>query len=266
MGSTNRVAIVTASDSGIGKTTALMLAERGFDIGVTWHSDEEGAMKTCREIEARGQRAEAIQLDLSQLPDGAKAIERLIERFGRIDVLVNNAGAMVKASFLEMEYDQWRSIFSVDVDGAFLCSQIAARQMVKQGEGGRIVNITSVHEHTPLPDASAYASAKHALGGLTKSMAVAGLTKALANEWAGRGVNVNAVAPGAIATPMNDMDDSEVEPGSMPNIPLARPGHTKEIASLVAWLCDSDASYATGQSFIVDGGFMLGNPQFKPAE
>ena len=135
--------------------------------------------------------------------------------------------------------------------------QIAARQMVKQGEGGRIVNITSVHEHTPLPDASAYTAAKHALGGLTKSMAL---------ELVKHKILVNAVAPGAIATPMNDMDDSEVKEGAMPEIPLARPGHTKEIASLVAWLCDSDASYTTGQSFIVDGGFMLANPQFKPAE
>lgn len=119
------------------------------------------------------------------------------------------------------------------------------------------MNITSVHEHTPLPDASAYTAAKHALGGLTKSMAL---------ELVKHKILVNAVAPGAIATPMNDMDDSEVKEGSMPSIPLARPGHTKEIASLVAWLCDSDASYITGQSFIVDGGFMLANPQFKPAE
>ena len=250
-----RVAIVTASDSGIGKTTALMLAERGFDIGVTWHSDEKGALETCREVEAQGQRAEAIHLDLSTLPEGAKAIETLIARFGRLDVLVNNAGAMTKAPFLDMPFDDWRNIFTVDVDGAFLCSQIAARQMVKQGEGGRIVNITSVHEHTPLPDASAYTAAKHALGGLTKSMAL---------ELVKHKILVNAVAPGAIGTPMNDMDDSEVKEGSMPEIPLARPGHTKEIASLVAWLCDSDASYTTGQSFIVDGGFMLANPQFKP--
>ena len=162
-----KVAIVTASDSGIGKTTALMLAERGFDIGVTWHSDEKGALETCREVEAKGRRAEAVQLDLSTLPQGAQAIETLITRFGRLDVLVNNAGAMTKAPFLDMPFEEWRGIFTVDVDGAFLCSQIAARQMVKQGEGGRIVNITSVHEHTPLPDASAYTAAKHALGGLT---------------------------------------------------------------------------------------------------
>jgi len=255
MTTAQRVAIVTASDSGIGKTTALMLAERGFDIGVTWHSDEEGAAQTCREVEALGRRAEAIQLDLSHLPEGAKAIETLISRFGRLDALVNNAGAMTKAPFLEMEFDQWRSILTVDVDGAFLCSQIAARQMVKQGQGGRIVNITSVHEHTPLPDASAYTAAKHALGGLTKSMAL---------ELVQHNILVNAVAPGAIATPMNDMDDGDAKPGSMPEIPLARPGQTKEIASLVAWLCDTDASYTTGQSFIVDGGFMLANPQFKP--
>lgn len=114
----------------------LMLAERGFDVGVTWHSDEKGALATCREIEARGQRAEAIHLDLSNLPEGAKAIETLITRFGRLDVLVNNAGVMNKAPFLDLSFDDWRHIFTVDVDGAFLCSQIAARQMVKQGEGG----------------------------------------------------------------------------------------------------------------------------------
>ncbi|MRS90896.1 SDR family oxidoreductase [Enterobacteriaceae bacterium RIT714] len=257
MASTQRVAIVTASDSGIGKTTALLLAGRGFDIGVTWHSDEDGALKTCQEIEALGRRAEAIQLDLSHLPEGANAIETLIARLGRLDALVNNAGAMAKAPFLDMSFEDWRSIFTVDVDGAFLCSQIAARQMIQQGEGGRIVNITSVHEHTPLPEASAYTAAKHALGGLTKSMAL---------ELVHHNILVNAVAPGAIATPMNDMDDSEVKAGSMPEIPLARPGHTSEIASLVAWLCDTDASYTTGQSFIIDGGFMLANPQFKPQD
>lgn len=253
----NRVAIVTASDSGIGQTTALMLAQRGFDVGVTWHSDEKGAQETCREIDALGCRSESIQLDLSTLPEGAKAIATLIERFGRLDVLVNNAGTMSKAPFLDMDFNDWRSIFTVDVDGAFLCSQIAARQMVRQGQGGRIVNITSVHEHTPLPDASAYTAAKHALGGLTQSMAL---------ELAVHNILVNAVAPGAIATPMNGMDDTAVKEGSLPAVPLARPGHTKEIASLVAWLCDSDASYTTGQSFIVDGGFMLVNPQFRPPE
>ncbi|WLI77754.1 SDR family oxidoreductase [Kosakonia sp. H02] len=253
--SETKVAIVTAADSGIGKQSALMLAEQGFDIGITWHSDDNGAKETAQRVAALGRRAETIQLDLSHLPDGAQAIETLISRFGRIDALVNNAGAMSKAAFLDVTFDDWRSIFTVDVDGAFLCSQIAARQMVKQGQGGRIVNITSVHEHTPLPEASAYTAAKHALGGLTKSMAL---------ELVEHNILVNAVAPGAIATPMNNMTDDDAKPGSMPNIPLARPGTTKEIASMVAWLCSENASYTTGQSFIIDGGFMLANPQFKP--
>lgn len=253
--SANKIAIVTAADSGIGKQSALMLAERGFDIGITWHSDERGAQETAQKVEAFGRRAETIQLDLSHLPDGAQAIETLIARFGRIDALVNNAGAMSKAPFLDLTFEDWRSIFTVDVDGAFLCSQIAARHMVKQGQGGRIVNITSVHEHTPLPEATAYTAAKHALGGLTKSMAL---------ELVPHNILVNAVAPGAIATPMNNMSDDDAKPGSMPNIPLARPGSTREIASMVAWLCADDASYTTGQSFIIDGGFMLANPQFKP--
>lgn len=253
--SATKVAIVTAADSGIGKQCALMLAEQGFDIGITWHSDEQGAKETARHVEKRGRRAETIQLDLSQLPQGAQAIDSLIARFGRIDALVNNAGAMSKAPFLDVTFEEWRTIFTVDVDGAFLCSQIAARQMVNQGQGGRIVNITSVHEHTPLPEASAYTAAKHALGGLTKSMAL---------ELIEHNILVNAVAPGAIATPMNNMRDEDATPGSMPNIPLARPGRTQEIASMVAWLCSDDASYTTGQSMIIDGGFMLANPQFKP--
>lgn len=251
-----KVAIVTASDSGIGKACALQLAQQGFAIGITWHSDEQGARDTAQEVMKLGVRAETIQLDLSRLPEGAQGLEQLITRLGRIDVLVNNAGTMSKAAFLDMPFADWRQIFTVDVDGAFLCSQLAARQMVKQGEGGRIINITSVHEHTPLPEASAYTAAKHALGGLTKSMAL---------ELVKHNILVNAVAPGAIATPMNDMDDGDVTPGSEPSIPLGRPGLTREIASLIGWLCSEGAGYTTGQSLIVDGGFMLANPQFKPA-
>ncbi len=249
-----KVAIVTAADSGIGRQCALMLAEQGFDIGITWHSDEKGAQEAASQVAAFGRRAETIHLDLSQLPEGAQAIETLISRLGRIDALVNNAGAMTKAPFLEVTFEDWRKIFTVDVDGAFLCGQIAARHMVQQGQGGRIINITSVHEHTPLPEASAYTAAKHALGGLTQSMAL---------ELVEHNILVNAVAPGAIATPMNNMRDEDATPGSMPIIPLARPGTTKEIASMVAWLCSEYASYTTGQSFIIDGGFMLANPQFK---
>ncbi len=231
-----KVAVVTASDSGIGRSCAVILAEAGYTVGITWRSDEEGAQETALLVESKGQLAQ------------------LINSLGRIDVLVNNAGVMTKADFLDVTFKDWRKVFTVDVDGAFVCGQIAARHMVDQGDGGRIINITSVHEHTPLPDAAAYTAAKHALGGLTRSMALSLLP---------HHILVNAVAPGAIATPMNDMSNSGAHSRRMPEIPIGRPGDTREIASLVAWLCSEWVTYTTGQSFVVDGGFMLANPQFK---
>ncbi|MEZ0581433.1 SDR family oxidoreductase [Erwinia sp. STN24] len=248
-----KVAVVTASDSGIGKASAIMLAEQGYDIGITWRSDEKGAQDTAERVRALGRRAEIQHLDLADPQEGGKALEALISKLGRIDALVNNAGTNDKSPFLETSFDSWRKVFTVDVDGAFVCGQIAARHMVEQGEGGRIVNITSVHEHTPLPDSTAYTSAKHALGGLTKSMALSLMP---------HNILVNSVAPGAIATPMNDMSDDDARNVSIPEIPAGRPGDPREIASMVAWLCSEWASYTTGQSFVIDGGFTLANPQF----
>jgi NAD(P)-dependent dehydrogenase (short-subunit alcohol dehydrogenase family) len=136
----------------------------------------------------------------------------------------------------------------VNLNGAFLCAQRAARRMVEQGRGGRIVNVTSVHEHVPLPESAAYVAAKHGLGGLTKQMAL---------ELAEHGITVNAVAPGEIATPMTGMEDVEPRRVERESIPLGRPGDAREIASLIAWLCREDAEYATGASFVVDGGLLL---------
>ena len=254
---TNKVAVVTASDSGIGKASAIMLAEQGYDIGITWRSDEKGAQQTAEEVRQRGRQATLMQLDLSDPEQGGQTLEALIAQLGRIDALVNNAGTNVKGDFLALEFADWRKVFNVDVDGAFVCGQVAARQMVKQGEGGRIINITSVHEHTPLPGSIAYTAAKHALGGLTKAMALSLLP---------HNILVNAVAPDAIATPMNNMENADAHKISLPHIPAGRPGDTREIASMVAWLCSEWASYTTGQSFIIDGGFMLANPQFAAAQ
>lgn len=247
------VAVVTASDSGIGKACAIALAKQGYDIGITWHSDREGAENTARDIQSLGRRAEVLHLDLTRLPGAADVIDNFVNAFGRLDMLVNNAGAGIEGSVLELSFEDWRSTFSIVLDGAFLCSQRAARQMVKQGRGGRIVNITSVHEHTPLPNSSAYTASKHGLGGLTKSFAL---------ELAPHGILVNSVAPGMVATPINHMREEDAWRIKQPAIPLGRPGHVDEIAGLVAWLGSPSAAYTTGQSLIVDGGFMLVNPQF----
>jgi NAD(P)-dependent dehydrogenase (short-subunit alcohol dehydrogenase family) len=241
-------AIVTGSDSGIGKATAVALAQAGYDVGVTYRSDEEGARDTAREVEAHERRAVVRQLDLSQLPGAADTIDELADELGGLDVLVNNAGMSNAAPFLELAWEDWRETLDVDLSGAFLCGQRAARRMVAQGRGGRIVNVTSVHEHVPLPDASAYVAAKHGLGGLTKQMAL---------ELAAHGIAVNAVAPGEIATPMNDAEDVDPRTVDRPRIPAGRPGDAREIASLIAWLCSDGAAYATGHSFVVDGGLLL---------
>ena len=253
----DRAAIVTASDSGIGKATAVALARDGFDVGITWHEDEGGAHETAEEVRSHGRRAAVRRLDLSILPAAAKVIDELADELGRVDVLVNNAGIGHDSIFLDLDYDEWRRVLAIDLDGAFLCAQRAAQRMVRQGDGGRIVNITSVHEHTPLPDSVAYVVAKHGLGGLTKQ---------LAYELAEHGILVNSVAPGMIATPMTYLEDRDPHEVDKPKIPLGRPGDAREIASIVAWLCSDGAGYATGQSFVVDGGFMLVNPSSIPTD
>jgi NAD(P)-dependent dehydrogenase (short-subunit alcohol dehydrogenase family) len=137
------VAIVTGSDSGIGKATAVQLARDGFDVGITWHRDEDGAQETAQEVRELGRQQAVRQLDLLQLPGAADAIDELAEALGGVDVLVNNSGTSRQGKVLELDYDDWRHTLSVDLDGAFLCAQRAARRMVEQGRGGRIVNVTA---------------------------------------------------------------------------------------------------------------------------
>ena len=242
------VAIVTGSDSGIGRATAVALARDGFAVGVTWHRDEAGARETAREIESAGAQSEVRRLDLIEVPDCADVVDELADALGGVDVFVNNAGTSRRAPFVDLTWSDWRETLAVDLDGAFVCAQRATRRMIAQGHGGRIVNVTSVHEHIPLPDGAPYVVAKHGLGGLTKQMAY---------ELAPHGITVNSVAPGEIATPMTGNEDADVEQESRQGIPLGRPGDAREIASLVSWLASPGAAYATGHSFVIDGGLLL---------
>jgi hypothetical protein len=249
------VAIVTGSDSGIGRATAVRLSVDGFDVGVTWHEDEEGAEETAAEVRGQGRHAEMRRLDLADLQCAADAIDELADALGGVDVLVNNAATSREGGMLELSYDDWRHTLAVDLDGAFLCAQRAARRMVDQGRGGRIVNVTSVHEHTPLSNGGAYTVAKHGLGGLTKQLAL---------ELGRHGITVNSVAPGMVATPMTELEDEDPAEHAKPAFPIPRPGDAREIASCISWLCSPDARWTTGASFLVDGGFMLVNPSAPP--
>jgi NAD(P)-dependent dehydrogenase (short-subunit alcohol dehydrogenase family) len=241
-------AIVTGSDSGIGQASAVALARAGWDVGVTWHRDREGAETTVAEIEACGRRAVAAQLDLLQLPATAEVVDRMADELGSLEVFVNNAGTGVSAPFPDVSWQDWQDVLAVDLSGPFLCAQRAARRMIESGRGGRIINVTSVHEHVPLRGSAAYCSAKGGLGMLTKVMAL---------ELAEHGITVNSVAPGEIATKMTGNEDVDPHTEHRDGVPLRRPGDANEIGAAAAFLCSSEASYITGETLVVDGGMHL---------
>ena len=247
-----RVAIVTGSDSGIGKAIAVALAQAGFDIGITVHRDRSGAEQAVEEVRAAGRRAEIRALDLNRLPAAADVVDELADALGGVGVLVNCAGTGISTPVLDTSYADWRQVLGVDLDGPFLCAQRAARRMVAAGRGGRIINITSVHETAPRVGAGAYCAAKGGLGLLTKVLAL---------ELAEHGITVNSVAPGEIATPMTGQEDQDPTGTDRPGVPLGRPGDAREVAAVVALLAGPGGSYVTGSSWPVDGGMLLMGPQ-----
>ena len=242
-----RTAIVTGGDSGIGRATAQLLATEGFDVAITFHTDEEGADATRKDVEIRGQRAFVGRQDLAS-PDAGQVVEQLVGELGSIGVLVNCGGTVVSEKSLDLGYDKWREVLATDLDGPYLCSKVAARHMISQGNGGRIVNVTSVHEHVPRLGASAYCAAKAGLGMLTKVLAL---------ELAEHGILVNSVAPGEIATEMTGADTEDAYSRKRAGNPVGRAGHVNEVASVIAFLAAPRSAYVTGASYAVDGGLML---------
>lgn len=245
-------AIVTGADSGIGRAAAVALAADGFDVGVTWHTDEAGAEATASEVRTHGARAVTAQLDVSDIPRCGDVIDSLVEELGGLDVFVNNAGTGVSTGFLDLELEQWRHVLDVDLTGAFVCLQRAARHMVRAGRGGRLIAVTSVHAHQPMVGSSAYDAAKHGLSGLMKNIAL---------ELGANGITAVSVAPGEIATPMTGQTDVDPHGTHRPGIPLGRPGDAREVAALIAFLASPGAAYISGTSVVVDGGMLQMGPQ-----
>jgi NAD(P)-dependent dehydrogenase (short-subunit alcohol dehydrogenase family) len=249
---TGKVALVTGAAQGIGQACAVRLAREGAKVALC-DLNEKGAQSTARSIEAKGGKAIPVRCDVSKPADVEAAIGATLKAFRRIDVLVNNAGVVDDAPFLELSLAELDRVLGINLRGAFLMAQAAARQMVKQGGGksgrpaGAIVNMSSINAQFALPDHVAYSISKGGINQLTKAMAIA---------LAPQGIRVNAVGPGTIDTPLlkNVVRDKAFRTKVLSRTPLGRFGRPEEIAAIVAWLASDEASYVTGTTVYADGG------------
>jgi len=245
----NKVAIVTGGNSGIGQAIVLELARQGANIVIDYVAHPEATAALERDVANLGEQGIGIEADVSQIADLQKLVDAAVGKFGRLDIMVNNAGIETRTSVLDTTEDQYDSVMRIDLKSAFFGTQIAAKQMIKQGGGGRIINITSVHEDWPMPGNTPYCLAKGGMRMLTRTAGV---------ELAPHNILVVGVGPGAVATPINvgTMDDPAKLKRLDAAIPLGRMAKPEEIASVTAFLAGDGASYLTATTIFTDGGLM----------
>jgi glucose 1-dehydrogenase len=244
-----KVAIVTGGNSGIGKAIVLELAEQGANVAIDYVSHPDATDELEKRIVALGDRAVGVYADVSKVADLQRLIDATVKAFGRLDIMVNNAGIETRTSVLDTSEKQYDAVLQINLKSAFFGTQLAAKQMIKQGGGGHIINITSVHEDWPMPGNIAYCLSKGGMRMLTRTAGV---------ELATHKILVAGVGPGAVATPINraTMNDP-AEMGKLDAaIPLGRMAQPEEIASVVAMLASDRASYITATTVFADGGLM----------
>ncbi len=253
MNLTGKVAIVTGGNSGIGLAIVLELARQGANIVIDYVSHPEATEALEQQVVALGDQAIGVDADVSKVADLQKLISAAVAKFGRVDIMVNNAGVETRTSVLDTSEAQYEKVLSINLKSAFFGVQLAAKQMIKQGGGGRIINITSVHEDWPMPGNTAYCLSKGGMRMLTRTAGV---------ELAPHNVLVVGVGPGAVATPINlsTMKDSVLMKKLDDAIPLGRMAKPEEIASVVGFLAGDGASYLTATTIFADGGIMQSSP------
>ena len=253
MGLKGKVAVVTGGNSGIGMAIVLELAKQGASIAIDYVAHPEATEALEQRVAAMGDQVIGVEADVSKVADLEGLIGSTVRKFGRVDIMVNNAGVETRTSVLDTTEAQYDTVLDVNLKSAFFGTQLAARQMIKQGGGGRIINITSVHEDWPMPGNIAYCLSKGGIRMLTRTAGV---------ELAPHNILVVGVAPGAVATPINEvtMKDPTMMRRLAAAIPLGRMARPEEIASVVAFLAGDGASYMTATTVVADGGMTQQSP------
>jgi len=244
-----KIALVTGSSQGIGEGIAIRLAEEGADVVINYRSHPEGAAESVAKVEKTGRRGFAVQADLSQLSEIRRLMDESIAHFGRLDLLVNNAGIEKRAPFLEVREEDYDRVLNVNLKGVFFTTQYFVQHLQATKRPGKIINISSVHEELSFPHFASYCASKGGLRMLTRTLSV---------ELASLGITINNVAPGAIQTPINAslLEDKPKLDALLRQIPLARMGQPADVAGAVVYLASSDGDYVTGSTLIVDGGLL----------
>ncbi len=248
-----KVAIVTGGNTGIGKAVVLALAEAGANIVIDYIADEQAELDLEQKVRALGDQVVGVKADVSKVDDLKTLIATAVSSFGRLDVMVNNAGIETRTSVLDTTEAQYAKVLDINLKSAFFGTQLAAKQMISQGGGGRIVNMTSVHEDWPMPGNTAYCLSKGGMRMLTRTAGV---------ELAPHNILVVGVGPGAVDTPINKATVADPKAlATLDNaIPLGRLAEPEEIASIVAFLAGDGASYLTATTIFADGGLMQSSP------
>ncbi len=248
-----KVAIVTGGNSGIGKAVVLALAEAGAKVVIDYVANEAATEELEKQIAALGESAVGVEADVSKVADLQRLIAAAVEAFGRVDIMVNNAGIETRTSILTTTESQYDKVLDINLKSAFFATQLAAKQMIAQGGGGRIINISSVHEDWPMPENTPYCLSKGGMRMLTRTAGI---------ELAPMGICVVGVGPGAVDTPINA--STEADPAKLKTlnaaIPLGRMAQPSEIGSVVVFLAGEGASYLTATTIFADGGIMHSSP------
>ncbi len=246
----DKVALITGSDSGIGQATAVEFARAGADVVVSYLHDQDGAQETKRRVEAEGRSAVVVQADHGDESQVADMFRKGLDAFGHIDVLMNNAGVDASGTYVaDLEIDDFEATLKANLYGPLLCCKHFINHRKEAGGGGRIINVTSVHQEQPRAGAADYDCSKGALRNLTRTLVL---------EVSEMGITVNNLAPGMVLTPFNQeaKDNPDVLKEQVQSIPLKRAAEPEEIARLALFLASDEADYVTGATYVMDGGLM----------